>query len=326
MLREVTKRFPEHPPDVYAVHQVSIQIAPGSLFALVGPSGCGKTTTLRMIAGLDRPTSGTITLDGEDITDVPPYRRNVSTVFQSYALFPHMTARENIAFGLRRRGENNIDARIRDVTQLLHIEGLENRRPAQLSGGEKQRVALARSLVLEPKLLLLDEPLSALDPNLRTQVRAELKSLQRRVGISFAMVTHDKEEALAMADSIALMNGGRLEQTGSPLDVYMRPKTRFAASFLGAVNWIGEVGVRPEAVRVSASRPDGDVPVHAATVRNSTFLGDRVHVTAEIEDRPLVTAQLDFMLPTTGYKRMDSPTCGSESCGCHILECTCGFF
>ncbi|MEZ5353102.1 MAG: ABC transporter ATP-binding protein [Bryobacteraceae bacterium] len=291
-LREVTKHYPEHPPDQMAVDGISFQVDPATLFALLGPSGCGKTTTLRLIAGLDSPTAGHILLHDEDITTQPPYRRNVSTVFQSYALFPHMTVRENIAFGMHRKRMDGIEKRSRDMIDLLHLNGLEDRRPSQLSGGEKQRVALARSLVLQPDVLLLDEPLAALDPNLRAQVRDELKSLQRRVGIAFVMVTHDKEEALAMADTIALMKGGRLEQAGSPFDVYVRPRTRFAASFLGAVNWIGDVGIRPEAVRVSASRPQVDRTVHLGQVQRTTFLGDRVQLIARMENDAALTVQL----------------------------------
>ncbi|MEZ5400916.1 MAG: ABC transporter ATP-binding protein [Bryobacteraceae bacterium] len=287
-LREVSRHF----SGVVAVDRVSLEVEAGALFALLGPSGCGKTTILRMVAGLDHPSSGAIFLNGKEAGARPPYERNVSTVFQSYALFPHMTVRENIAYGLERRGAGDVTSRVDATAAMLGIGGLLGRRPAQISGGEKQRVALARSLVLEPGLLLLDEPLSALDPNLRAQVRLELKALQRRVGIAFVMVTHDKEEALAMADKVALMNRGRLEQVGSPADVYLRPATRFAASFLGAVNWIGDAGVRPEAIRVSVSRPGGDVLVREAVVRETMFLGDRVQLTAEAAGQASITAQL----------------------------------
>jgi ABC-type Fe3+/spermidine/putrescine transport system ATPase subunit len=286
-VRDLTKQFPGH----LAVDRVSFQVDPGTLFALLGPSGCGKTTTLRMIAGLETPSAGSILLAGEDIAARPPYERNVSTVFQNYALFPHMTARDNIAFGLRRRRARDIHSRVAAIAEMLALGALLDRLPAQLSGGEKQRVALARSLVLEPSLLLLDEPLAALDPNLRAEVRSELKSLQRRVGIAFIMVTHDKEEALAMADTIALMNRGRIEQLGAPHDVYLAPRTRFAAAFFGAVNWIGDAGVRPEAVRVTHAPPDG-VPGRPAVIENTTFLGDRVHVTARVSPEATVTAQL----------------------------------
>jgi ABC-type Fe3+/spermidine/putrescine transport system ATPase subunit len=195
-LRDVSKHYPSH----HAVNGVSLQLAPGEFFSLLGPSGCGKTTTLRLVAGFEEPTSGEIRLNGSSIQHLKPYQRNVSTVFQNYALFPHLTVRDNVEFGLRRRPGHPIGNRVRDVLDLVQLTGKESRRPAELSGGERQRVALARSLVLEPDVLLLDEPLSALDPNLRKQVRAELKAIQRRVGITFLFVTHDQEEALSLSD------------------------------------------------------------------------------------------------------------------------------
>ena len=206
-------------------------------------------------------------LNGERINHLRPYERNVSTVFQNYALFPHLTVRGNVEFGLRRRGERDLDSRVREVLELVQLAGKESRSPAQLSGGERQRVALARSLVLSPDVLLLDEPLSALDPKLRKQVRAELKSLQRRVGITFLFVTHDQEEALSMSDQIAVMNGGRLEQVGTPEDIYLRPRTRFVAEFLGAMNWIDGIGVRPEATRISRARCPNNGALLAARAR-----------------------------------------------------------
>jgi ABC-type Fe3+/spermidine/putrescine transport system ATPase subunit len=213
-----------------------------------------------------------------------PYQRNVSTVFQNYALFPHLTVRENVEFGLRRRAGNQIGDRVRDVLDLVQLAGKESRRPAQLSGGERQRVALARSLVLEPDVLLLDEPLSALDPNLRKQVRAELKAIQRRVGITFLFVTHDQEEALSLSDRLGVMNKGRLEQLGTPEEIYLRPSTRFVASFLGAVNWIGEVGVRPEAMRIERAPSSNGHRSRPATIVHSTFLGNCVHVDTRLSD------------------------------------------
>jgi ABC-type Fe3+/spermidine/putrescine transport system ATPase subunit len=288
-IRKVIKRFPGHT----AVDDVSLSVAGGALFALIGPSGCGKTTTLRMVAGFETPDSGEIFVDGEEISRRPPYERNVSTVFQNYALFPHMTAAENVAFGLRRKGTAEIGRRVGEALDLVQLTGKEDRRPADLSGGEKQRVALARSLAVEPRLLLLDEPLSALDPNLRRQVRAELKALQRRIGITFVMVTHDKEEAMAMADQVAVLNRGRVEQIGSPEDLYLRPQSRFVAGFLGAVNWVNGVGVRPEAVRVSAGdAPKGDgASVHGGVVEQCTFLGQSFHIEARLEDGTRIIAE-----------------------------------
>ncbi|MBI3680921.1 MAG: ABC transporter ATP-binding protein [Acidobacteria bacterium] len=279
-LRRVSKHYLHH----RAVDEVTLSVPRGSLFSLVGPSGCGKTTTLRLVAGFEQPSGGELLLNGSRIEHLPPYERNVSTVFQNYALFPHLSARQNIEFGLRRRGTADLDSPVRKVIELLRLAGKESRRPHQMSGGERQRVALARSLVLEPDLLLLDEPLSALDPQLRKQVRMELKSLQRRVGITFLLVTHDQEEALSLSDGIAVMNRGRLEQIGDPEQIYLRPATRFVASFVGAINWLGNVGVRPESTRIAQTPPDGDLRSKAAIVRSSTFLGNCVHVEADLGD------------------------------------------
>lgn len=286
-LQNVSKEFPTH----VAVRDVSFDVERGALFALLGPSGCGKTTTLRMIAGFETPTRGQVLLNGEDIAQRRPYERSVSTVFQNYALFPHMTARQNIEFGLKRKGRatGDLGARVQAVLDLVQMAGKENRTPARLSGGEKQRIALARSLVLEPEVLLLDEPLSALDPNLRKQVRNELKALQRRVGITFLIVTHDQEEAMVLADQIAVMHKGVLEQVGTPEDIYLRPKTRFVAGFLGAVNWIGELGVRPEAVRLSTSANGRTRP---ARVESAVFLGNLLHVEARMPDGTAVVAEV----------------------------------
>ena len=272
-LREVSKHYSSHK----AVDDVSVEVERGAFFALLGPSGCGKTTTLRLIAGFEQPTAGEVWLDGVQINRLKPYERDVSTVFQNYALFPHLTVRENIEFGLNRRKAKDVNRKLSDVVDLVHLGGKEDRYPAELSGGEKQRVALARSLVLQPKVLLLDEPLSALDPNLRRQVRSDLKQLQRQVGITFVFVTHDQEEALSLSDRIALMNNGKLEQLGSPEDLYRRPATRFAAAFLGSVNWIGGVGVRPEATRIGMVPPPGE-RVLSGTVQQSMFFGSSVQV------------------------------------------------
>ena len=283
-LRNVVKQFPGHT----AVAGISLAVPRGGFFSLLGPSGCGKTTTLRMIAGFEDPTSGDVLLNGEIVNRRKPYERNVSTVFQSYALFPHLTARGNIEFGLRRHRVAEIDRRVREVLELVSLSGKEDRKPAQLSGGERQRVALARSLVLRPDVLLLDEPLAALDPKLRKQMRTELKALQRRAGITFLLVTHDQEEALSMSDQLAVMNDGRIEQVGSPEDVYLRPRTRFVAGFLGAVNWIGGVGVRPESTRLAR---DGSAGL-PGTVTGSVFLGDCVQVLIELENGEGAVAQV----------------------------------
>jgi ABC-type Fe3+/spermidine/putrescine transport system ATPase subunit len=282
-LRNLVKHFPGQ----RAVDNVSLTIPRGGFFSLVGPSGCGKTTTLRLIAGFETPDSGDVLLNGEVVNHRKPYERNVSTVFQSYALFPHLTARENVEFGLRRHRAKDIDRRVRDAFELVGLAGKEDRRPSQLSGGERQRVALARSVVVEPEVLLLDEPLAALDPQRRKQMRAELKALQRRVGITFLLVTHDQGEALSMSDQIAVMNRGVVEQAGSPEDVYLRPRTKFVAGFLGAVNWIGSVGVRPETTRLSR-QPGGP----AGVVTGASFLGDSVEVFVKLQSGEDVVAQL----------------------------------
>src|SRR5580700_4494511 len=214
-LRKVSKHFPTH----RAVTDVSLRIPHGQFFSLLGPSGCGKTTTLRLVAGFETPTAGEVWLNGARIDHLPPYLRNVNTVFQSYALFPHLTVRGNVEFGLRRKGAKEIDGRVQKVMEQVRLAGKESRMPSELSGGERQRVAVARSLVLAPDVLLLDEPLSALDPLLRKQVRSELKDLQRRIGVTFLFVTHDQEEALSMSDQIAVMNAGVVEQVGAPQDI-----------------------------------------------------------------------------------------------------------
>jgi spermidine/putrescine transport system ATP-binding protein len=287
-LDEVSKDYPAH----RAVNAVSLGVGRGEFFSLLGPSGCGKTTTLRMVAGFEDPTTGRIRLNGAEIEHLKPYQRNVSTVFQNYALFPHLTVRQNIEFGLRRRAENHIDQRVGKVLELVQLTGKESRFPSQLSGGERQRVALARSLVLEPDVLLLDEPLSALDPNLRKQVRAELKNIQRQTGITFLFVTHDQEEALSVSDRLGVMSGGELRQVGTPEDLYLRPQTRFVASFLGLVNWIDGVGVRPEATRVTKEPHEAGPRARPAKVVQSTFLGNCVHVEARMNEGQTVVAEV----------------------------------
>jgi spermidine/putrescine transport system ATP-binding protein len=239
-LERVTKQF----GDVAAVDDLSLDISEGEFFSLLGPSGCGKTTTLRMIGGFEDPTYGTVYLGGRDVTDLPPYKRDVNTVFQSYALFPHLNVRENVAFGLRRKkvDRSDIGTRVTDIMKLVDLVGFEDRKPPQMSGGQQQRVALARALVNHPKVLLLDEPLGALDLKLRKQMQLELKRIQQEVGITFIYVTHDQEEAMTMSNRLAVMRQGRIEQLGEPEDVYENPSTEFVAGFLGASNLLeGEV-------------------------------------------------------------------------------------
>jgi spermidine/putrescine transport system ATP-binding protein len=290
----VSKQFGSH----QAVANVSLRIPRGAFFSLLGPSGCGKTTTLRLVAGFENPDAGEIWLKGLRLAGpgecLPPYRRNVNTVFQSYALFPHLTVRGNIEFGLRRqktngKNSNGIAERVRAVLEQVRLAGKESRATSQLSGGERQRVALARSLVLEPDVLLLDEPLSALDPQLRNQVRAELKDLQRRVGVTFLFVTHDQEEALSISDFIAVMNCGSVEQAGTPEEVYRKPSTRFVASFLGAMNWIDGIGVRPESVRLSREPSAGS---RCAEIAGKAFLGSMVHFEARLDSGETCMAQM----------------------------------
>jgi len=296
-LDHVTKRF----EDVVAVDDLSLDIERGSFFALLGPSGCGKTTTLRMIGGFEQPTEGTIYLGDEPVSGRPPYKRDVNTVFQSYALFPHLTIFENVAFGLRRRGVRGGDVRGRvlDILHLVGLEGLEKRKPRQLSGGQQQRVALARALVNKPRVLLLDEPLGALDLKLRKQMQLELKAIQHDLGLTFVHVTHDQEEAMTMADAIAVMNRGKIEQLGPPTELYERPATAFVAGFLGVSNLLhgaisgpgtvrldtgdeiaadpGDrsgrvaVGIRPEKIRIGPPG-EGDNSL-AGTVKETAYVG-----------------------------------------------------
>ncbi|MCH6162905.1 ABC transporter ATP-binding protein [Streptomyces marispadix] len=224
--------------DFTAVHPLDLTIPEGSFFALLGASGCGKTTTLRMIAGLEEPTGGRILLGEDDITALPPHKRPVNTVFQNYALFPHLDVAENVAFGLRRRGITSVRKQVEEMLELVELGPLAKRKPRQLSGGQQQRVALARALINRPQVLLLDEPLGALDLKLRRQMQLELKRIQTEVGITFVHVTHDQEEAMTMADTVAVMNAGRVEQLGAPDELYERPRSTFVANFLGTSNLI----------------------------------------------------------------------------------------
>jgi putative spermidine/putrescine transport system ATP-binding protein len=248
----LTKRF----DDVVAVDNVSLDIDRGQFFALLGPSGCGKTTTLRMIGGFEEPTEGRIELGGVDVAPLPPYKRDVNTVFQSYALFPHLSIFENVAFGLRRRGVKGGDLRnrVQEALELVGLAGLERRKPRQLSGGQQQRIALARSLITEPQVLLLDEPLSALDPFLRVRMREELKRLQRELGITFIHVTHSQDEAMALADLMVVMDQGQIRQAGTPRQIFEAPANVFIARFIGGHNVLpgprGLVAVRADRCRI----------------------------------------------------------------------------
>jgi len=247
-LEGVVKRF----DDAVAVDGISLEVPRGSFFALLGPSGCGKTTTLRMIGGFDEPTEGRILLGDQDVVGLPPYKRDVNTVFQSYALFPHMTIEDNVAFGLERKGvaKREIKGQVNEMLELVGLTGFAKRKPRQLSGGQQQRVALARALVNHPRVLLLDEPLGALDLKLRKQMQLELKRIQHEVGITFVHVTHDQEEAMTMADTIAVMNRGHIEQLGPPEELYERPSTTFVAGFLGISNLLPGTVDGPDAVRL----------------------------------------------------------------------------
>ncbi len=306
-LVDVTKRFGTQ---VTAVDRIDLEVTDGEFFSLLGPSGCGKTTTLRMIGGFEQPTSGLIELQGQDVTWLPPYKRNVNTVFQNYALFPHLTIFENVAFGLRRKkaGGAEIRKRVAEMLELVELRGYDGRKPGQVSGGQAQRVALARALINRPAVLLLDEPLGALDLKLRKQMQLELKRIQQEVGITFIYVTHDQDEAMTMSDRIAVMHRGRFEQLGRPQDLYERPRTGFVAGFLGVCNLMTgrsegsdgpyaivrldadtamrlpregvaegvqvQLGVRPEKIRlVEGAAPPAGSNVLSGRVRDASYTG-----------------------------------------------------
>ena len=306
-LVDVTKRFGTQ---VTAVDRIDLEVTDGEFFSLLGPSGCGKTTTLRMIGGFEQPTSGLIELQGQDVTWLPPYKRNVNTVFQDYALFPHLTIFENVAFGLRRKktGGAEIRRRVAEMLELVELRGYDGRKPGQISGGQAQRVALARALINRPAVLLLDEPLGALDLKLRKQMQLELKRIQQEVGITFIYVTHDQDEAMTMSDRIAVMHRGRFEQLGRPQDLYERPRTSFVAGFLGVSNLMTgridgadgayaivrldastalrlpregvsdgasvQLGVRPEKIRlVGEGSATADLNVLSGRVRDASYTG-----------------------------------------------------
>ena len=261
-LAGITKRFGEF----VAVEELSLDIYEGEFFSLLGPSGCGKTTTLRMIAGFEEPTEGSISVAGEEVQGVPPYRRPVNTVFQSYAIFPHLNVFDNVAFGLRRSGVKGeeLNTRVREACEMVQLSGFEKRKPTMLSGGQQQRVALARALVNRPKVLLLDEPLGALDLKLRKELQLELRNLQHEVGITFVYVTHDQEEALTMSDRIAVMNEGRVQQIADPTTLYELPRNSFVANFIGQTNVFSGTVESVSADRVTL-RTSGDMRVEVVS-------------------------------------------------------------
>jgi putative spermidine/putrescine transport system ATP-binding protein len=280
--------------DVVALERLSLDVWPGEFFTMLGPSGSGKTTTLRLIAGFERPDAGTVALDGADVTGRPPYQRDVNTVFQDYALFPHMTIAQNVAYGLMVKGASRRDraARAQEALELVQLGALGRRKPIQLSGGQRQRVALARALVNRPRVLLLDEPLGALDLKLRQDMQLELKRIQRELsdGVTFVYVTHDQEEALTMSDRIAVFSTGRIEQVGTPREVYERPANEFVAGFVGSSNIVERDGrrctVRPEKVRLTAADApvaDGD-PTVLGTVQEVVYLGSSTRYVVALDD------------------------------------------
>jgi putative spermidine/putrescine transport system ATP-binding protein len=313
-----------HFGEVRAVDQVSFEIRDGEFFSLLGPSGSGKTTCLRMIAGFDQPTEGRIDLFGQDVTHLPPYERDVNTVFQDYALFPHMNVADNIGYGLmiRKVPKATRDKRVSEMLELVRLPGLEKRKPSQLSGGQRQRVALARALINQPRVLLLDEPLGALDLKLRQQMQVELKAIQHEVGITFIFVTHDQEEALTMSNRIAVFNHGRIEQIGSPAELYERPTTAFVATFVGTSNLIGDelavqitgsrrpFSVRPEKIQLAA--PDTPIPAEMwavdGRIQDSVYLGMHTRYLIQLPNGGEMTVveqnrtmAVDQTTPASGY-------------------------
>ncbi|MFE6910984.1 ABC transporter ATP-binding protein [Streptomyces erythrochromogenes] len=280
-----------------AVHPLDLTVPQGSFFALLGASGCGKTTTLRMIAGLEEPSTGTVHLGDREVTHLPPYKRPVNTVFQSYALFPHLSIFENIAFGLRRRGIKSVKKQVDEMLELVQLGQFAQRKPHQLSGGQQQRVAVARALINHPQVLLLDEPLGALDLKLRRQMQLELKRIQTEVGITFVHVTHDQEEAMTMADTVAVMNGGRVEQLGAPADLYENPRTTFVANFLGTSNLI-EASVESAGSDVVVSASGTTLRLPAARCSTTPRTGGKLLVGVRPEKVSLVPAEEENAIAT----------------------------
>jgi putative spermidine/putrescine transport system ATP-binding protein len=302
--------------DVVALAGVDLVIGAGEFFTLLGPSGSGKTTLLRLIAGFERPDAGRIELGGRDVTRVPPYARNVNTVFQDYALFPHMTVGQNIEYGLRVRRVPRAERRrkVDNALEMVRLSGLGDRKPAQLSGGQRQRVALARAIVNEPQVLLLDEPLGALDFKLRQEMQIELQHVQREVGITFVYVTHDQEEALAMSDRIAVLSNGRIEQIGTPLEVYERPQTDFVAGFIGISNLIERDGrhmtIRPEKIRLLADdeEPPPGARVETGRIRDVIYVGVLTRYIVDLDaGGELVVARQNEQAPAITHDRGKTP-------------------
>ena len=302
--------------DVVALGGVDLVIGAGEFFTLLGPSGSGKTTLLRLIAGFERPDAGRIELGGSDVTRVPPYARNVNTVFQDYALFPHMTVGQNIEYGLRVRRVPRADRRekVDRALEMVRLSGLGDRKPAQLSGGQRQRVALARAIVNEPQVLLLDEPLGALDFKLRQEMQIELQHVQREVGITFVYVTHDQEEALAMSDRIAVLSNGRIEQVGTPLEVYERPRTDFVAGFIGISNLIERDGrhmtIRPEKIRLLAEgeEPPPGARVETGRIRDVVYVGVLTRYIVDLDaGGELVVARQNEQAPAATHDLGERP-------------------
>jgi spermidine/putrescine transport system ATP-binding protein len=345
-MRDVVKEFDDpgrSAEKVFAVNHVMLQIRDGEFFSLLGPSGCGKTTSLRMIAGFELPTSGEIYLHGSPTGRTPPFQRPVNTVFQNYALFPHMSIGENVAFGLQMKGvpKADIAPRVKEALEMVRLPGYENRKPKQMSGGQQQRVALARALVNRPEVLLLDEPLGALDLKLRKEMQLELKTLQREVGITFIYVTHDQEEALTMSDRIAVMNKGNMLQVGSAVEIYEEPNSRFVADFIGETNFISgtvvsvnnekaefeadglkmtaasgagvrsgvqaTLAVRPERIQLSSARPVGVANAFPGQIFESIYIGTDTHYRVQLSPMVSVRIRRQNVLPI-GMPAMAGPT------------------
>jgi len=323
-LQQLSRRYGTHA----ALESLNLSIGAGEFFSLLGPSGCGKTTTLRLIAGFDRPDHGRILLQGRDLTEAPPHRRPVNLVFQNYALFPHLNVWDNVAFGPRsqRLGEAEIRRRVGEVLEVVRLAELARRRPQELSGGQQQRVALARALVNAPAALLLDEPLAALDPHLRRTMRAELQRIQRQVGITFLLVTHDREEALSLSDRLAVLHQGRLEQVGTPRQLYHSPRSAVVATFLGAANLLPEGSgpglrlLRPERLRLRTEAPGEGEKGLRARVRELVFQG------ATVEVRLSTDRDQDLVAIDTGADVANNLRVGTELWCCwnpadsHLLE------
>jgi spermidine/putrescine transport system ATP-binding protein len=328
-LVEVTKHF----DDVTAVDRLSLEIEHGSFFALLGPSGCGKTTTLRMVGGFEQPTEGRIYLGDTEVSGLPSYKRDVNTVFQSYALFPHLSVFENVAFGLRRQGVRGetLTGQVNEILRLVGLEGMGKRKPRQLSGGQQQRVAVARALVNKPKVLLLDEPLGALDLKLRKQMQLELKGIQHDIGITFVHVTHDQEEAMTMADQIAVMNHGRIEQLGTPTELYETPSTAFVAGFLGVSNLIPGMVSGSDTVRLHSGpevrvRPDalagrtGEVAVGIRPEKIELGQGQPNSLEGTVVEQAYVGVSTQYIVETgcgrlTVYRQNASPGLNGAAAG-----------